>query len=68
MMHKFLYERADAALIDGTGLQPDPELAARNLERARDVIKAMGSRWCCYLPDRDAEEELFQQHMQEMQK
>lgn len=68
MLTRFLYEQADASLIDGRGIQPDPELAARNLERAREVIKAMGSKWCCYLPDRDAEEELFQQRMTEMQR
>lgn len=52
-LENFLYDRWDAILIDGTGLQPDPELAARNLQRAREVIKQMGSKWCCYVEKRD---------------
>jgi len=53
LLRQFIFDRADAALIDGYGLQPDPELAARNLERAREIIKQMGPRWVCYRPIND---------------
>lgn len=46
--YRFLYDAADACLIDGYGLHPDPELAARNLARARQTIARMGSRWCLF--------------------
>jgi hypothetical protein len=49
-VHRFIYERLDALVLDGTGMQPDPELAARNLVRAREAIKKMGDRWCLYNP------------------
>jgi hypothetical protein len=49
-LHRFLYEKADSHVIDGLGLQPDPELAARNLARAKEVIAKMGNRWCLH-PD-----------------
>lgn len=57
----FLFDRIDAPLLDGTGLQPDPELAARNLARARELIKQMGPKWICYSAqaNRDGEEELM---------
>ena len=54
MLNRFLYDRMDAPVIDGKGIQPDPELAARNLERAREVIAKMGSKWCCFL-EKDTE-------------
>jgi len=47
-MNRFLFDRQDATLLDGTGLQPDPELAARNLARAKQVIARLGSKWCCF--------------------
>jgi hypothetical protein len=68
----FLFDRMDAPVIDGRGIDPDPELLQRNLERAKAISKQMGSKWCCWNPtpprDLDAEEELFQQRMREMQK
>jgi gas vesicle protein len=50
----FLFDRMDAPMIDGTGIQPDPELMQRNLDRAKEVIARMGSKWCCW-QDRDTE-------------
>ena len=47
-MNRFLFDRQDATLLDGTGLQPDPELAARNLARAKQVIARLGPKWCCF--------------------
>jgi len=47
-MNRFLFDRQDATLLDGTGLQPDPELAARNLERAKQVIARLGPKWCAH--------------------
>jgi hypothetical protein len=52
--NNFLFDRMDAPVLDGTGLQPDPDLTQRNLERARAIIKAMGPKWCCWL-DRDSD-------------
>lgn len=44
--------------IDAAGIEPDPELAARNLERAKEVIRKMGSKYCCYEPiNRAAQDE-----------
>lgn len=59
-INRFVYGVMDSMVIDGTGLQPDPELSARNLERAREVIAKMGKKWCLH-PDfnRDGEEELM---------
>lgn len=56
MLHRFLYEQADSAVIDGNGLQPDPELTARNLERAKEVIEKMGAKWVFYKPMRREKE------------
>ena len=60
MIRSFLFDRFDPLMIDGTGIQPDPELAARNLERAKKVIAGMGSKWCCWNPREAGEEELMQ--------
>ena len=61
MIRSFLFDRFDPLMIDGTGIQPDPELAQRNMERAKKVIAGMGPKWCCWNPTREAgEEELAQ--------
>ena len=64
MLNRFLYDATDARLIDGQGLPVDPELAERNRQRAKDVIRAMGEKWCCHNPnpprDPAGEEELMQ--------
>jgi hypothetical protein len=44
----FLVDRMDAPVIDGQGLAPDPDLVQRNLERAKQVIAAMGQKWCLH--------------------
>lgn len=49
---RFIYGTPDAYLIDGTGLNPDPELTARNLARAKEVIRKLGPKWCLYNPRR----------------
>lgn len=49
-VNRFIYGVLDAPMLDGTGLQPDPELTARNLKRARKIIRRMGSKWCMYNP------------------
>jgi anti-anti-sigma regulatory factor len=48
---RFLYDYMDSIVLDGQGVQPDPELAARNLVRAREVIKRMGEKWCLHNPN-----------------
>lgn len=53
----FMFDRMDAPLLDGTGLQPDPELAARNQQRVQKIIAAMGAKWCCFSM-RQAEDEM----------
>lgn len=53
-LESFLFDRMDAPLLDGTGITPDPELVARNQERAKKIIEAMGRLWCCH-PDHDKE-------------
>jgi hypothetical protein len=50
-LKQFLFDNHNPVIIDGSGLQPDPELAARNLERAKEVIKRMGARHCLYNPN-----------------
>ena len=71
-LDSFMFDRMDAPVIDGTGIQPDPELMQRNLDRAKELIKQLGRRYCCWNPnpprDLEAEEELFQQRMREIQK
>jgi hypothetical protein len=68
----FIYDQDGNRLIDVSGIEPDPELVQRNLERAKEVIAQMGKKWCCWNPnpprDLEAEEELFQQRMREIQK
>jgi hypothetical protein len=54
MFSDFMFDRMDAPVIDGRGIQPDPELMQRNLERAKEIIKTMGSRWCCWI-DKDSD-------------
>ena len=49
-MYRFLYDAADAAMIDGWGLKPDPELVKRNAIRAHKVIASMEPKWCLYNP------------------
>ena len=52
-MYRFLYDAADACMIDGLGLPINAEADARNRERAKEVIARMGPKWCCYrAPDR----------------
>jgi len=53
-LNRFLFDRQDAVMIDGTGIHPDPELVARNAERAREIIQKMGPKWCCW-QDRDTD-------------
>jgi len=53
-LERFMFDRIDAPMIDGTGIQPDPELMQRNVERAKEVIARMGSKWCCWI-DRDTD-------------
>jgi hypothetical protein len=50
----FLFDRMDAPVIDGQGLTPDPELVQRNLERAKEIIRQMGPKWCCWI-DKDSD-------------
>jgi hypothetical protein len=54
MLNEFLFDRMDAPLLDGSGITPDPELVARNQERAKKVIESMGRLWCCH-PEHDKE-------------
>jgi hypothetical protein len=49
-LNRFLFDSNVPVMIDGTGLQPDPDLATRNLERAKQVIARMGAKWCCWNP------------------
>ena len=71
-LDSFMFDRMDAPVIDGVGIEVDPELMQRNLGRAKEVIAQMGKKWCCWNPspprDFEAEEELFQQRMREIQK
>jgi hypothetical protein len=55
-LNRFLFDNNVPVMIDGTGLQPDPDLATRNLERAKQVIHKMGKKWCCWNPRNDAKE------------
>jgi hypothetical protein len=41
------------------------DMDLRNRERARQVIQAMGRKWCCF--NEQAEHELYMQRMTEMQ-
>jgi hypothetical protein len=60
-MHRFVYGMLDSIVVDGYGLQPDPDLAARNYQRAQEVIKRMGSKYCCHRPINDLDAELDQE-------
>lgn len=44
----FLFDRMDAPLLDGTGIQVNQELMERNFARAKEIIERMGRLWCCH--------------------
>jgi hypothetical protein len=53
LLMTFLFDQHAPIMIDGTGLQPDPELVKRNQQRAQQAIAAMGPKYCCYRASND---------------
>lgn len=47
-LHSWIFNQGYPQMVDGLGLQPDPELAARNQQRVRAAIKTMGRKYCCF--------------------
>jgi hypothetical protein len=45
---RFLFDDPAPALIDGTGMQADPETVARVRARQAQARDSMGDRWLCH--------------------
>lgn len=46
--NRFMFDDPAPLMVDGTGLQADPDTLARVRDRQRAVREAMGPKWICH--------------------
>lgn len=52
---RFLFDDGQPVMVDGSGITPDPELAARNAARIEAARVSLGPRWLCWPKQADEE-------------
>lgn len=52
----FLFDNRTPVILDWVDVPIDPELAARNAERAKEAIKQLGPKWVLYRDARTFDE------------